>query len=199
MGRTLLERLKGREKFVVAVNLMENPKTGELMSKSRGNGVFLDSSAEDMFGAVMAQPDEMVPVILRNVTRLPLEELDRLTTETHPRDAKMFTAQLVTTQLRGAEAAEEARRLFVEKFQERAIPAEMPEALTAAGELTVFELARLCSGPELSNSELRRLIAQGALRIDGVAHRDASVRAAIPPGGVAVSIGRRRWLRVRRG
>src|SRR3989338_10644515 len=40
VGRTLLKRLKNKDKFVVAVNLMENPKTKELMSKSRGTGVF---------------------------------------------------------------------------------------------------------------------------------------------------------------
>ncbi len=46
---------------------MENPKTGELMSKSRSTGVFLGTSANDMFGQVMAQPDEMIDNFLRIV------------------------------------------------------------------------------------------------------------------------------------
>jgi len=41
-GRTLLKKIKNKDKFVVAVTLMENPKNGELMSKSKGTGVFLD-------------------------------------------------------------------------------------------------------------------------------------------------------------
>ena len=44
IGRNSIEKLKGKEKFVVAITLMENPKTGELMSKSKGNGVFLGGS-----------------------------------------------------------------------------------------------------------------------------------------------------------
>ncbi|MEK7553013.1 MAG: tyrosine--tRNA ligase, partial [Patescibacteria group bacterium] len=54
-GRTLMKRLKNKEKFVVAVNLMENPKTKELMSKSRGTGVFLNATPSDMYGQIMKQ------------------------------------------------------------------------------------------------------------------------------------------------
>lgn len=42
VGRALLKKFRQKEKFVIAVNLMENPVTRELMSKSRGTGVFLD-------------------------------------------------------------------------------------------------------------------------------------------------------------
>lgn len=68
-GRTLLKRIKNKDKFVIALNLMENPETGELMSKSRGTGVFLSLPANDMYGAVMAQPDEMIRIFLVNNTR----------------------------------------------------------------------------------------------------------------------------------
>ena len=72
-GRNLLKRYKNKEKFVVAVNLMENPKTGELMSKSNGTGVFLNTDANTMFGQIMSLPDEMIEVLLINNTRIPLE------------------------------------------------------------------------------------------------------------------------------
>ena len=39
-GRTLLKRIKDKDKFVLIVNLMANPKTGQLMSKSLGTGDF---------------------------------------------------------------------------------------------------------------------------------------------------------------
>ena len=66
-GRTLVKRLKDKEKFVITVNLMENPKTKELMSKSRGTGVFLSASPNDMFGQIMAQPDEMIEILFRHI------------------------------------------------------------------------------------------------------------------------------------
>src|SRR6185437_3640299 len=59
-GRTLMKRLKNKDKFVLALNLTANPKTGELMSKSKGTGVFVDSSPNDLFGSIMSLPDPMI-------------------------------------------------------------------------------------------------------------------------------------------
>ena len=84
MGRTLLKKLKNKEKFIVCNNLMENPITGELMSKSRGTGVFLNTDANTMFGQIMAQPDEMIRILLINNTRVPLDEIDELDIENSP-------------------------------------------------------------------------------------------------------------------
>ena len=91
-GRDLLKKLKDKEKFVVAVNLMENPKDGTLMSKSTGTGVFLGTNAETMFAEIMAQPDEMIEVILINNTRISLKDISGLDISNKPRDAKIFTA-----------------------------------------------------------------------------------------------------------
>ena len=92
MGRTLIKKFKNKDKFVVAVNLMENPLTGELMSKSRGTGIFLNFSPEDMYGGIMSQPDEMIKVFLVNNTRFPLDEIEKIISEMNHRDAKMKTA-----------------------------------------------------------------------------------------------------------
>ncbi|MEY4497064.1 MAG: tyrosine--tRNA ligase [Actinomycetota bacterium] len=56
-GRTLQKRLKDKEKIVIALNLIANPKTGELMSKSNGTGVFINGTANELFGSIMALPD----------------------------------------------------------------------------------------------------------------------------------------------
>ena len=91
-GRTLLKKLKNKEKFVVAVTLMENPKTGELMSKSRGTGIFLDASSNDMYGQVMAQPDEMIEILFVNNTLLSLDEIKGFM-ELNPKESKMRLAK----------------------------------------------------------------------------------------------------------
>ena len=65
-GRTLIKRLKNKDKFVIALNLVANPKTGELMSKSNGTGVFIDQSSNSLFGAIMSLPDPMIePSVIR--------------------------------------------------------------------------------------------------------------------------------------
>ena len=77
-GRTLQKRFNDKEKFVVVVNLMEDPKTGLMMSKSEGTGVFLDTSAEEMFRSIMAQPDSMTDLLFVNNTRIPLNEIKEM-------------------------------------------------------------------------------------------------------------------------
>src|SRR3989344_3697024 len=109
VGRTLLKKLKNKNKFVVAVNLMENPKTGELMSKSRGTGVFLSSSPNEMFGAIMAQPDEMTEVLLVNVTRIPLVEKEKIL-GLGPRNAKMYVARDIVKRFYGEKSADKAKQ-----------------------------------------------------------------------------------------
>src|SRR3990167_5895413 len=75
-GRTLLKKLKNKEKFVFITTLLENPTTGEkMMSKSQGTGIFLDWEAEKMYGAVMAQPDENMKQLFTDCTRPDLDEI----------------------------------------------------------------------------------------------------------------------------
>lgn len=165
MGRTLVKRFKDKEKFVVCVNLMENPVTGELMSKSNGTGVFLNIDAQTMFGQIMALPDEMIELILINNTRISLEEIKALDIKNHPRDAKIFTATEVVRIFHGQEAADNAKQTFLETFSNKTFPADAPVIEIEAPEIQVLELLKKCKNE--SNSELRRLVKQGAVSADG--------------------------------
>jgi len=78
IGRTLQKRLNNKEKYVVVVTLMENPKTGELMSKSKGTGIFLDWDAEKMFDGIMKQDNEMIEILFLNNTLLSKEEIRKI-------------------------------------------------------------------------------------------------------------------------
>lgn len=165
MGRTLVKRFKDKEKFVVCVNLMENPVTGELMSKSNGTGVFLNIDAQTMFGQIMALPDEMIELILINNTRVSLEEIEALDIKNHPRDAKIFTATEVVRIFHGQEAADNAKQTFLETFSNKTFPADAPVVEIETPEIQVLELLKKCKNE--SNSELRRLVKQGAVSADG--------------------------------
>src|SRR3989344_1389288 len=74
-GRTLLKKLKDKEKFIFITTILENPVTGEkMMSKSQGTGIFLDWQADKMYGGVMAQPDENMQQLFTDCTWLNFEE-----------------------------------------------------------------------------------------------------------------------------
>lgn len=195
MGRTLLRKLSNKEKFVVAVNLMENPTTGELMSKSRGTGVFLDSSAEDMYGGIMSQPDEMIRVFLVNNTRMPLAEIEKLLASGNPRDVKMQTAKMITAIFHGEEKALEAENTFVTKFQKKDTPDDVKEVSIGKNEETLFGIVKMCT-PDQSSSDIRRLIIQGAIKIDGDAEKDLDKIVQLSKEGLMLKVGKRLWFKV---
>jgi len=166
VGRTLLKKLKDKDKFVVAVNLMENPVTGELMSKSRGTGVFLNSSPADMFGAIMSQPDEMIKIFLINNTRLSLSEVEKIVKMENPKDAKMLTALEITKIFHGEEEAQKAKEYFVNTFSKRETPEEINELKVDKEKMAITEFLVL-AGLADSKSDARRKIEQGGVAMNG--------------------------------
>ena len=194
MGRTLLKKLKNKEKFIVCNNLMENPITGELMSKSRGTGVFLNTDANTMFGQIMAQPDEMIRILLINNTRVPLNDIDALDIEHNPMDAKLFTAHKIVEIFHGTSAADSALEHFKNTFSNKVFPTNAPEFATGKSELGVMEILQI-GMPNESKTELRRLVAQNAVAIN-----DAKVNNAndiLPTNNaLSVRVGRKTFFKI---
>ena len=160
-GRTLLKRLKNQEKFVIALNLLANPKTGELMSKSRGTGVFLSAPPNEMYGAIMAEPDEMIEPLFINCTRLPLADKEKIMS-LGPRAAKARVTLEIVKKIYGAPAAQAAEKTFDQTFRAGGVPEDILEInLSPAADIVA---ALIVAGVIDSRSEWRRLIAEGAIR-----------------------------------
>lgn len=195
MGRTLIKKFKNKDKFVVAVNLMENPKTGELMSKSRGTGIFLNFSAEDMFGGIMAQPDEMIEVFFINNTRIDLDEIKKIIAENNPKDAKIRAAYEVTKIFHGEEKAQAAQEVFAKKFQKRETPDEMETIKAEADSLTLQEIVKKCL-PNMSNSEIQRLITQGGVKVNTETKNQFKEVINLSDDGLVIKAGKKDWFKI---
>jgi tyrosyl-tRNA synthetase len=196
-GRTLLKKLKNKDKFVIAVNLMEDPETGELMSKSRGTGIFLNFSPEDMYGGIMAQPDSMIRVFLINNTRLSISEIDRIMTENNPRDAKMITAKTITGIFHGEEEAQKAEDIFVSKIQNKEAPEDIEEISLGTNEDSLFSILKK-SLPNLSGNEIKRLISQKAVRLNGEVKEDEKKIISLEEEPLTLNVGKRTWLKIKK-
>ena len=195
VGRTLLKKLKNKDKFVMAVNLMENPVTGELMSKSRGTGIFLSFSAEEMYGAIMSQPDEMIKVFLVNNTRMSLSEIESLLKSENPRDAKMKTAWEIVKLIKGEEEANHAQENFVQKFQKREAPMDLAEISLGVSEELLMNILKKCL-PKKSGSDLRRLLDQGGVKIGEDVKSDGQEKISIPADGLVLKAGKKDWFKI---
>ena len=195
-GRTLLKKMSNKEKFVVAVTLMENPKTGELMSKSKGIGVFLDVSADDMYGQVMAQPDEMMDILFVNLTNLPLNEIKKLVTSNNKRDVKMRLAFEIVKIFSGEDIARKAEENFVQTFQKKETPDDM-ELFTASTDQSIVDIL-VASGLSKSKSDAQRTVVQGGVRLDGekVLEEKANAPLGAFEGERILQKGKRYFLRL---
>ncbi len=196
VGRTLLQKYKNKDKFVVATKLVANPVTGELMSKSKGTGIFLDSTPFDMYGGVMSLPDEMIKVMLLSVTRLSLKEVEKVSRMENQRDAKMITAREITKIFHGEKKAREAEERFVKLVQNKEAAENVPEVKLKKKEVSLLDLVKECLGEEMSNSQIKRLITQNSIKIDGKTKNDFAEEIKIPGKGALLKVGKKKWFRV---
>ena len=189
-GRTLLKRLKNKDKFVIALNLIANPKTGELMSKSNGTGVFVDAKPNELFGAIMALPDPMIDQLFLNCTRIPLAEKDALLAS-GPRAAKARIAFDIVRRFHGEVLARSAEESFNKTFAKGGVPDEILE-IKLGSSLLVDAL--IDAGIVPSKTEWRRLVADGAVRTD----KDEKISDHLwkPAVTTILRIGKRRFVKL---
>jgi tyrosyl-tRNA synthetase len=162
MGRTLLRKIKNKDKLVVIVNLMENPKTGDLMSKSKGTGVFLNTKPAEMFGSIMSQPDEMIEVLYKNCTRLPLNSLPAFLQD--PLSAKKEVArEIVSIIFNSKKIAEKAQFDWENVFSKKEKPEDILIIKTKK-ETTLIDVL-LKNKIVSSKNEFRRLVDSGAISL----------------------------------
>jgi tyrosyl-tRNA synthetase len=199
-GRDLIKKIKGKEKFVVAVTLMENPKTGELMSKSRGTGVFLDAEPAKMYGQIMAQPDEMVEILFINNTYLSLAEIKTIISG-NPRDSKARLAFEIVKIFYGEKEAKKAQDEFEKVFRNKELPSDMPVLEISGGNYRLLDLLCLPAGRQAtalttSKKEAKRLIEAGAVDIDNVTEKDWR-KFVEAKDGMVIKVGSRKFIKIK--
>jgi len=164
-GRTLMQKISGKEKIVIANHLIADEITGQLMSKSNGTGIFLDLAPNDLFGAIMAQSDGMIKPLALGCTRLSLDKIEELKKQENPRDAKIELAFEIVKIFHGEDDAKKAQEYFINTFSKKEIPDDVKEYHTQEG-IDILELLVSTEGAT-SKSDARRKVEQGGVSIDG--------------------------------
>ncbi len=195
-ARKIMTFLGEKPNIAVIMGILPGTDGEVRMSKSMGNVVPINTTAEDMYGKLMSVPDKAMPIYFRLVTRWTAAEIASLESaiasgKTHPRDAKMKLAREVTEIFHGVEAASRAEENFISVFQKGSLPDEMPTFNLRIGQ-TVLEVL-LEGNLAASKSEGRRLLEQNGVRLDGMTLTDPN--QVFPHAGV-LQAGKRRYLRV---
>ncbi len=197
VGRDL-QRARGRRpQVVVTMPLLEGLDGVQKMSKSLGNAVGITDAPEEIFGALMSISDELMLRYYELLSDVDAEGFDAVrTASVHPMEAKKSLAAEMVGRFHGAAAAEAARAEFERRFQKRELPSEIPDASVARDGGSVW-ICRLLNeaGLVASNGEARRMIAQGAVKLDGERVSDVGLQVS-GQAPVVVQVGKRRVARV---
>ena len=199
VGRDLQRNYGQEPQVVITMPLLEGTDGMRKMSKSLGNYVALEDTPNDIFGKLMSISDTLM---LRYYELLTTEDLAGVKAA-HPMEAKQALAALIVARYHGAEAGQQARAAFQQKFQEREFPSEPDVRL-------ILTLADLREGQTISlvdlvvktglvpsKSEARRLIIQGGLEVDEQKQSDANALLPIVAGrAYRLKIGRRKFALV---
>lgn len=196
-GRKLVKEYLGKEKFVLALKLLADAN-GVKIGKSEGNAINISGKPEDLFGQVMSLPDEVIVQAMETVTSVPMAEVRELAklVKKNPRDAKMALASAVVTEFQGEKAALKGRTYFVNVFQQGGTPDDVPVWRTDDTELKLWELLKK-SGLAPSSSEARRLISQGAVRVNEIVYDDPDHPVNLTTEPI-IQVGKKKFLRVAR-
>jgi tyrosyl-tRNA synthetase len=194
VGRDLQRHFGQDPQAVMTMPLLEGLDGVRKMSKSLGNYVGLTDKPEDMYGKLMSVPDKLMVRYYELLTIATPEEIAAVKSGgMHPMEAKKRLARSLVTEYHGAPAATRAEEYFESKHQRREVPASA-QVYRIAEDLWICELMKQLQFTP-STSEARRLVSQGAVRVDGRTITDVNFRF-VPGEHKVLEVGKRRVARI---
>ena len=221
MGRELQEMRGQRPQQCFMVPVLEGLDGVQKMSKSLNNYIGVDEAPEEQFGKTLSLPDSLIVSYFRLITDVPNAEIDEMAAamergEANPMEFKKRLGREIVTTFWSAEDAIAAQEHFEQTVQRGeapdeaptlwfALPADVSDAVAVSsapgGSKTLVSLATVEFvyhmhaelGLKQSRTEAKRLVAQGAVEVDGQRAGDV---LSVQDGSV-VRVGKRRYLRLR--
>ncbi len=203
MGRKLMRHMLHKDKFVMTTPLLIDSE-GNKIGKTEGNAIAITDKSEDLYAKIMAFPDEVIVKAFEYLTRVPMDEIQRIDTSLqkgeNPMRYKKMLAFEVVKLLNDDESAQEAQKMFEQVVQRRELPTEIEEVTLDTDEDESFVNEDLLVDLNLSTSmsEAKRLFEQGGIEVDGQRITDPKSQVPIKDGMV-LKVGKRRVVRLKRG
>ena len=197
-GRTI-QRAYNQPVQDVLTGEMLDGTDGRKMSKSWGNVVNITEAPNEMFGKLMSLRDELIPKYLFLCTDWKKSDIDKVEAgmkngKINPRDAKLMLAEEIVKTYHGNKIAITAKENFVSIFSKKESPIEVA-SLKATKIINAVDLI-VSSGLVKSKSEARRLVDQGAFRVN-----DKVIQSPTSPlnlqGGELIKIGKKSFFRIK--
>ena len=200
LGRDLQREFGQRPQVVFLLPLLEGLDGKLKMSKSYGNYVGINEPPDQMFGKIMSIPDTLIMKYYTLCTDLDNEELEKIERslkdkDVNPRDIKLDLAETIVRMYHSETAAKKTRENFIKVFSKRELPEDMEEVVYPEGEkVWIVKVIKSITG--LSSSDIRRVIKQGGLKIDGEKVTDTDLEITVDRE-YAIKFGKKTFFMVR--
>ena len=172
------------------------------MSKSYGNYIGITDPPEDMFGKIMSIPDELMWEYWELLTDLTIEEIEKMKKDVeegkiHPMDVKKELGLYIVERFHSKDEAIKALEEFERVHSKKELPTDIPEIeiLSETKEIPLFELVYK-AGFAPSKKEAKRLIKQGAVKIDGEKFTDPYFNVDLSKEFI-LQVGKRKFARIK--
>jgi len=199
VGRDLQREYKQDPQVIITLPLLEGTDGIEKMSKSYGNDIGLTDTPEDMYGKSMSISDEMIEkyfILAADANTKTVSKVKKQLSDSsqNPRDIKRELAREIVQLYHGQNAAKEAEQYFDRVIVNKDVPDEMDQV-----ELSIdTQLIEVITNEGLTSSkgEARRLIKQGAIRVDDEKITDES-HILLKGKEVVIKVGKRRFIKIK--
>ena len=188
VGRDMQKDFTQPQQVVITLPLLEGTDGVQKMSKSFGNYIGINETADSIFGKVMSISDELMWKYYELLTDEDLNTVKKL----HPKEAKLNLASVIVSDYYGKDDAKKAKEAFEHVFSRKELPDEMPQYKIKGKNLSIVEILTQ-SGLVESKNEARRLIQQGGVYLDG--EKIGREDAVIHKEGI-LKVGKRRFLKL---
>jgi tyrosyl-tRNA synthetase len=203
LGRKIQEEYGQEPQVVCMMPLLVGIDGAEKMSKSLDNHIGIFDPPDEMFGKTMSIADELIMPYFRLCTLVPNSELAdierQLADGVNPRDIKCRLAKEIVQLYYSGREADEAESEFNRVFCSHEAPSDMPEHHAPEwGQKVWLPKLMVTAATASSHSEARRLINQGAVRIDGKKITDPNfeIELAEHTDCYILQVGKRKFVRI---
>ena len=190
VGRDIQKSFGMEEQIIMTLPILEGTDGVKKMSKSLDNYIGLQESPNDMFGKIMSISDDLMWRyfnLLSFKTSIEIKEIKKKTEQgLNPMEAKKMLSAEIVTRFHSEEKALLAEKEFTNRFSKGNDPAKI-KLIKLFMKATSISIVDLLSNDELgdnklckSKSEARRMIAQGAVKIDGNKISDDTISVQNP-------------------
>ena len=205
VGRDIQREFQQEPQIVMTMPLLEGLDGAAKMSKSLNNYVGITEPPKEIYGKIMSVSDPLMFRYYELLTDVSLSEIEDWRNEIrgetlNPKDLKSKLARMVVADFWGKDEAENAAQEFDLVFKQKEIPLDLEVCVVDSAKISESAEANIVDVLEEilgSRGEVKRLIRQGGIYIDGSRIDDIELKLNFSEkSDYVLKIGKRRFYKI---